>query len=544
VSTATQAHDWRARLGLPAGIVLFPLAVMALLFFFDEFDTAAFGVLAPDIEHAFHLTDARFALLVILNLSLVLVLALAVGWMGDRMSRTRLVVAGGVLAGAFSFLTGAVGTVALLFLVRIGNGVGRLVNEPVHSSLLADYYPPDSRGPVYAVHRSAPQWGHVVGAAVTGAVAALAGWRVAFMILVVPIAVTAVAAMRLREPRRGGTDDAEAAVEAEAEDPIAFTEGLRSLWSVATLRRQYWATMFVGAGVIPLAYLLPLYFKRVYGLGPFPRGLIVAANGVAQLVGLAVAGRKTAAWQRISVGEPLRRAGFVLAGVGVGIVATAVAPDLAVAIVLTLAANLVFGLFYPPFLAVQALVSPARARTLSFGVAALFLVLGVWVLFVIPGVVRVSDDHGTRWGLAVLAPYWLVGGLMLASAAGSAGKDAAAALRSLAAAVASRRERLTAGARSLLVCTGVDVAYDAVQVLFGVDVTVAEGELVALLGTNGAGKSTLLKAVSGLVEPSSGSVLFDGVDITHMDPRGRLDLGIVQMPGGRSVFPTLTDDEC
>jgi branched-chain amino acid transport system ATP-binding protein len=117
-------------------------------------------------------------------------------------------------------------------------------------------------------------------------------------------------------------------------------------------------------------------------------------------------------------------------------------------------------------------------------------------------------------------------------------------LKSLAATVAMRHQRLAAGERSLLVCAGVDVAYESVQVLFGVDLDVREGELVALLGTNGAGKSTLLKAISGLVEPASGAILFDGVDITHVDPRTRLDLGIVQMPGGRSVFPTLTVDEC
>src|SRR5207248_9478574 len=129
-------------------------------------------------------------------------------------------------------------------------------------------------------------------------------------------------------------------------------------------------------------------------------------------------------------------------------------------------------------------------------------------------------------------------------ASGHVAKDSTAALRSLAAAVEARRQRLTVGQRSLLVCAGVDVADDAVQVLFGVDLDVHEGELVALLGTNGAGKSTLLKAVSGLVDPSGGTILFDGKDVTHADPRTRLDLGIVQMPGGRSIFPTLTVDEC
>ncbi len=92
----------------------------------------------------------------------------------------------------------------------------------------------------------------------------------------------------------------------------------------------------------------------------------------------------------------------------------------------------------------------------------------------------------------------------------------------------------------LLVCRGVHVAYDKVRVLFGVDMEIRDGEIVALLGTNGAGKSTLLKAISGLVEPVDGSIVFDGRDITHVDPVERARLGIVQVPGGRAVFPTLT----
>src|SRR5437868_459254 len=93
---------------------------------------------------------------------------------------------------------------------------------------------------------------------------------------------------------------------------------------------------------------------------------------------------------------------------------------------------------------------------------------------------------------------------------------------------------------ALLSCRGVAVAYDQVQVLFGVDLDVQEGEIVALLGTNGAGKSTLLKAISGLVDPIAGSIAFDGRDITHADAVTTSRLGIIQVPGGRAVFPTLT----
>src|SRR4051794_11655814 len=96
------------------------------------------------------------------------------------------------------------------------------------------------------------------------------------------------------------------------------------------------------------------------------------------------------------------------------------------------------------------------------------------------------------------------------------------------------------GERPLLTCRGVDVAYDKVQVLFGVDLDVQAGEIVALLGTNGAGKSTMLKAISGLVHPIAGRIEFDGRDITKCTPQETTAMGIVQVPGGKAVFPTLT----
>jgi ABC-type branched-subunit amino acid transport system ATPase component len=92
----------------------------------------------------------------------------------------------------------------------------------------------------------------------------------------------------------------------------------------------------------------------------------------------------------------------------------------------------------------------------------------------------------------------------------------------------------------LLRCEGVEVAYDKVQVLFGVDLDVEENEIVALLGTNGAGKSTLLKAISGLVKPIGGTIHFEGKDITGIGPVDAAKSGIVQVPGGKAVFPTLT----
>jgi len=92
----------------------------------------------------------------------------------------------------------------------------------------------------------------------------------------------------------------------------------------------------------------------------------------------------------------------------------------------------------------------------------------------------------------------------------------------------------------LLDARDVEVAYGGVPILFGVDLAVAPGEAVALLGTNGAGKSTLLKAISGLVAPKAGTITFEGEPITGRPAHKIAAQGLLQMPGGQGVFPTLT----
>jgi ABC-type branched-subunit amino acid transport system ATPase component/ABC-type branched-subunit amino acid transport system permease subunit len=94
-----------------------------------------------------------------------------------------------------------------------------------------------------------------------------------------------------------------------------------------------------------------------------------------------------------------------------------------------------------------------------------------------------------------------------------------------------------------LSCRGVEVSYGPVQILFGVDLDVHEGEIVALLGTNGAGKSTLLKGASGLVKVGGGDVTLHGTSIAGAPAEAIARMGLALMPGGRGVFPTLTVDE-
>jgi branched-chain amino acid transport system permease protein len=98
----------------------------------------------------------------------------------------------------------------------------------------------------------------------------------------------------------------------------------------------------------------------------------------------------------------------------------------------------------------------------------------------------------------------------------------------------------TNGAAPLLAVEDLEVSYGPVQILFGVDLTVGEGEAVALLGTNGAGKSTLLRSVSGLLPPGGGRVVLDGEDITGRPAHELAKRGVAEVPGGAGVFPSLT----
>ncbi|MGB3412713.1 MAG: ATP-binding cassette domain-containing protein [Microthrixaceae bacterium] len=93
-----------------------------------------------------------------------------------------------------------------------------------------------------------------------------------------------------------------------------------------------------------------------------------------------------------------------------------------------------------------------------------------------------------------------------------------------------------------LLASGVNVSYGRLQVLFDLDLQIADGEMVALLGTNGAGKSTILKAICGLV-PHEGRVILNGMDISRMGPERIVRAGIALMPGGRAIFPTLSVED-
>jgi branched-chain amino acid transport system ATP-binding protein len=96
---------------------------------------------------------------------------------------------------------------------------------------------------------------------------------------------------------------------------------------------------------------------------------------------------------------------------------------------------------------------------------------------------------------------------------------------------------------ALLSVRGVEAGYGSRQILFGVDLEVFVGEVVALLGANGSGKSTVLNVLSGFVRPRRGSIRLDGVELAGMPPHRTFRRGIVQVSQARDLFPEMSVEE-
>jgi len=537
------AHPMLWLRGICGGESAFPLVVLFGLNAVDELDRTAFGILLPNIRDEFGLDNTGVLGLVALSSVAALALQVPIAQYADRSKRVPLAVIGALIWATFSGMTGLATGVVLLTIARSGSSLGKAVIDPTHNSLLADYYPIEARSKVFSTHRAANAVGAFVGPLSAGMLAYAFGWRVPFIVFVVPTVIFAVLALKLHEPIRGKWErEAMGASEevANTEETVpSFAESWRTVQKIHTLQRLWWSLPFLATALIGFVVLASLMYEQQFGLDERGRGVAAAVSEPFQLVGLVIGTRYITKRFMADMGGLIRFISKVALLTSVASVAFALSPNVVVAVAVNCVISGTLAVVGPGILVALSLAIPARARATGFSVASLWVIPG---LLILPLIGWISTQVGIRWGMLTLVPLFIIGSLILSTAQNTIDADIAQVWQASAARSEALYQRRR-GEADLLLIRNLDAGYGGRQVLFGVNFDVKEGEIVALLGTNGAGKSTLLKSISGVVEADRGAVILDGRDVTHAPPNEIAALGISQMPGGQGVFGGLTVNE-
>ncbi|HJM97903.1 MAG TPA: MFS transporter [Acidimicrobiales bacterium] len=521
----------------------YPLIILFGLNAVDELDRTAFAILAPEIRDEFGLGFQGLLTLFGIVAALALALQIPIAGLADKMNRVHLAIIGALAWAVFSFMTGLATHIVFLAFMRSGSAIGKGVIDPTHNSLISDWYEPNQRPAAFSFHRAGNAVGVMLGALFAGLLGYYFSWRVPFLVFAIPTVILAFLALRLKEPVRGrfereaaGADEAAASM---AEEPPSMTEAWRLCWKVETLRRIFVAMPFLAVAIIGFGTLGSLFYEDVFGLDERARGIIAASVEPAQLLGLAVGATVGVKLVSRDPGMILRLLALSSLIASLFVVGFALAPTVWMAVIFSALITFSFAILGPGLLAALSLAIPPRARAMGFSMGALWALPG---LFALPLVGWVGDNWGIRKGMLVMTPILLIGMFIISSAAVGINRD----IEQVRASARARSEAALArkrGEAKLLLTRDVQVSYDKVKVLFGIDIDIGEGEIVALLGTNGAGKSTLLKAISGVTEADRGAIVLDGRDITHAPPNEIAALGIAQLPGGHAIFPSLTVKE-
>ena len=520
-----------------------PAYALLLLFainFVEEAERDGFGILVPDIRNSFHL-GLQGVLTVIALVSVVALAAqVPIAYLADRGNRVRLMLLAMILWSFFSLGTGLVTGVVLLGVARGGAGIGRATIDPTHNSLLSDYFDVGARPRVYSFYRAANALGACLGPLLAGLLAYTWGWRAPFAVFGVVSLVLVAIGFGLREPVRGSFERRAMGATGEAADtaeqPPSFAEAWRTVWKIESLRRIWYALPFLAASLIGFVSLASLLYQQEFHLDERARGFVAAGVEPLAIVGLVIGARAGSKTLLNDPGRFIRFLALVAAVVSGLSVMFALAPWLGLAIAANALIAAALAMVGPGVLAALSLAIPPRCRSVGFSVASLWIIPG---LILLPVIGWIADNWGIREGMLILTPVFLIGGLVISSAGSLIGED----IQQVWTAAAARSEvalEYKRGRSKQLLVRGLDVSYGGVQVLFGVDFAVDAGETVALLGTNGAGKSTLLRAIGGVVEADRGAVIIEGRESTWAPSNEVAARGVVLVPGGAGVFPSLS----
>jgi ABC-type branched-subunit amino acid transport system ATPase component/predicted MFS family arabinose efflux permease len=522
--------------------------LLMLLSSFDELEGAALGILAPDIRDTFGVSDGTIVFISAASGAFIVFGALPMGWLADRFRRGRIIGWANLVFAAMVFLCGFAVNAFMLFWTRLGVGVAKANNLPVHGSLIADSYPIEVRGRIGSLKDTAGRIVGVLSPLAVGGVAAIAGgtegWRWAFYLMGIPAGVLAFSAFRLPEPPRGQFEKADVlgeVIEDRRPAPVSVEAAFARLLQIRTLKTALIAFSAMGFGLFTGPVLSNLYLEDRFDLDTFGRGVVATVGGVVVAATLPFVGRYYDRLYRVSPERALALVGKLVLPAALFTPIQFSMPNVALFVVCGIPNLMLLSAAFTMVGPVLQSVVPYRLRGLGSALGAVYIFfIGATGGALVAGLL--SNAYGPRVAvIAVGVPSTIIGGALVIRSASFIRNDLSMLVAELQEEMAEhQRQQADPADIPVLQVHDVDFSYGHVQVLFGAGFEVKRGEVLALLGTNGSGKSTLLRVVAGLGTPARGVVRLNGQTITYVSPEQRVRMGVHMLPGGKGVFGQMT----
>lgn len=524
-----------------------PLVLLTLAAVFPSTIGNGINLIGNNLERTFHLSDASLGAVGFVGSAAPLLWAVPLALWADRSTR-RFV--SGVCLLVFAVLAPLMALSPnvwwfVLFYAFIA--VGSACNLTVHNSYLADAYPPEGRSRVFSWHYLQDPIGQTIGLLFFGYIVAFShNWRAGFILglLAIPVALSV---FRLREPEKGANESnhilkasgMDLHTQQEQAPRVLLGSAITRLLRIRSLYYEMVAVAVLGFVGTGWGLFGNLYFVRVWHQGTAHRSDIFSIIGLASFLGLPVAYLVGDRLFRRAPQAPLVLAGICIAVYGGFFTISLYMPNLWLVVLFQFLANAAVAPIAICIFLTLAATAPAEMRTICFAMFGVYsAIFGGFAGGVLLG--AVSDATNVRTALTFIGPVCWVGGFLLVLGSRHVRRDITLVIEDVIERYAEGKRRQGGGALPALQVHNLDFYYGTQQVLFDVNLEVAEGEIVALLGTNGAGKSTLLRVVAGLDHPHRGVIRMFGTTCTYLEPEQIIQLGSALLVGGKMTFPSLS----
>jgi ABC-type branched-subunit amino acid transport system ATPase component/predicted MFS family arabinose efflux permease len=524
-----------------------PLVLMTLAAFVPGMISNGLGVLGPDVQRSFHLNLAELGAVTFVAAVAQIGWGLPVAIAGDRGSR-KIVTAITLLvfAVALPFMAAAPNVWVFVFAYLIA-AVAFGTSDTVMNSYLADAYPTEARARVFALRNISDPLAQTVGVGVMTFVAATTGsWRWSLLVGLVAIPVACLL-FGVREPAKGQNEShhiltssgMDIAGQQAAAPKVLFSSAVTRIMRIRSLYYELVAVAILGFAGTGIPLFGSIYYSRVWHQNTGERGHIYVIIGLSAFVGIPMAWAVGDRLFRRAPQRPLQLAAVCITAFGGLFTLSLYMPSLWLVVMFQFLANVAVAPLAISLFQTLAATAPPEMRSITFALFGVYgLVFGGFAGAVVLG--AFADAAGVTAALTVIGPVCAAGGVLLWLGSRHVRRDITLVIEDVLERYAEGRRRQTGGAIPALQVHNLDFFYGSNQVLFDVNVEVAEGEIVALLGTNGAGKSTLLRAVAGLDHPHRGVIRIFGVNSTYLEPEQIIGESVALLVGGKMTFPGLT----